>query len=184
MSATNVFHDLNYKVGPFVGYSYFHQTMNAIGCAQLTTPGSVCDPPTPANQPIISQDDTWQSLRVGVSAVATIWDRLAINGDVAYLPYAQFTGLDSHWLRTPVAFFPQDGTGRGVQTELILTYSLTENLSLGVGGRYWAMWSTSTSQSCNGGCNLSTPGATSVPPSPFTTNTQRYGTFVQLSYRV
>jgi opacity protein-like surface antigen len=181
----NVFHDRNYKVGPFVGYSYFHQTMNALGCVQLTTPGSACDPPKASNMPSISQDDTWQSLRVGVSAVVTVWDRLAINGDVAYLPYAHFSGLDSHWLRDPVAFFPQDGTGRGVQAELILTYSITDSLNVGVGGRYWAMWSTSTSQSCHGGCDLSAPEGTSstIPPSPFTTNTQRYGTFVQASYR-
>ena len=101
----NVLHDRNYKVGPFVGYSYFRQITNGFGCAQLTTPGSVCGTPNPSNQQIIAQDDTWQSLRVGVSAVVTVWDRLAINGDVAYLPYAHFTGLDSHLIRMPVAFF-------------------------------------------------------------------------------
>ena len=68
----------------------------------------------------LTQDETWQSLRVGVSAVATIWNRWGINGDVAYLPYAQFSGLDSHTTRVPVAFYPEDGTGRGVQAELIL----------------------------------------------------------------
>jgi hypothetical protein len=62
--------------------------MNAYGCTQLTTPGSICDPPAPSNRPSIAQDDTWQSLRVGGSAVVTLWDRLAINGDLAYLPYA------------------------------------------------------------------------------------------------
>ena len=72
----NVWHAHDYKVGPFVGYSYFHQTMNAFGCVQLTTPESVCSTPIPANQTIITQDDTWQALRVGVSAVATVWDRL------------------------------------------------------------------------------------------------------------
>jgi hypothetical protein len=145
----------------------------------MVTPGSVCDPPYPANQPSITQDDTWQSLRVGVSAVTTIWDRLGINGDLAYLPYAQFSGLDTHWLREPVAYFPQEGTGRGVQAELILTYRFTENLTFGLGGRYWAMWTTSASQSCNGGC-IDGPS----PPGPFTTNTQRYGTIVQMSYRL
>jgi len=108
-----------------------------------------------------------------------IWDRWGINGDVAYLPYAHFSGLDTHWLRTPTAFFPQDGTGRGVQTELILTYHITENLNLGLGGRYWAMWTTTGSQSCNGGCI----GASFAPPGPFTANTERFGTFVQMSYR-
>jgi hypothetical protein len=179
----NVTHHLDYKVGPFVGYSYFHQTMNAFGCTQLVTPGSVCSPPSPASQPGITQEDTWQALRVGFSAAAQIWDRFAINGDVAYLPYAQFTGLDTHWQRAPVAYFPQDGTGRGVQAELILTYRITENLNVGVGGRYWAIWSTNTSQSCHGGCDLSGSAATSNPPGPFTTNTQRYGTFIQMSYR-
>ena len=96
-------------------------------------------------KPILTQDETWQSLRVGVSAVATIWDRWGINGDVAYLPYAQYSGLDSHWQRTPTAFYPQTGTSRGVQAELILTYLVTENIELGIGGRYWAMWTTSAS---------------------------------------
>ena len=181
----NVWHAHDYKVGPFVGYSYFHQTMNAFGCVQLTTPESVCSTPIPANQTIITQDDTWQALRVGVSAVATVWDRWGINGDVAYLPYAQFSGLDTHWQRNPVAFYPQDGTGRGVQAELILTYRITENLNVGIGGRYWAFWSTNANQSCHGGCDLTAPSGTfsTIPPSPFTTSTQRYGTFVQASYR-
>jgi opacity protein-like surface antigen len=179
----NILHGASYKVGPFVGYSYFHQTINGFGCTQLTTPGSVCDPsPVTANQPIISQDETWQALRVGASAIVTVWDRLAINGDVAYLPYAQFSGLDSHLLRDPIAFFPQNGTGRGVQTELALTYAVTDYLNVGVGGRYWAMWSAGANQSCHGGCG--DPGVFGVsPPTPFTTNTQRYGTFVQISYR-
>jgi len=119
-----------------------------------------------------------------VSAVVTIWDRLAINGDVAYSPYAHFTGLDSHLIRMPVAFFPQDGTGRGVQTELILTYGITDSFNVGVGGRYWAMWSVNANQSCHGECDLTRPGAFStIPPSPITTNIERFGAFVQMSYR-
>ena len=30
-----------------------------------------------------------------------------------------------------------------VQLEAMLTYAATERLSLGVGGRYWSMWTTS-----------------------------------------
>jgi opacity protein-like surface antigen len=172
----DVLRDWNYKVGPFVGYSYFRQNVNAFGCTQLEPTVAPC---ANGNQASLTQDETWQSLRVGVSAVATIWDRWGIDGDVAYLPYAEYSGLDSHWLRMPAAYFPQDGRGRGVQTELILTYLVTENLKLGIGGRYWAMWTTSGSQSCSGGCI----GAASSPPAPYTANTERYGTFVQISYR-
>jgi hypothetical protein len=174
----NVVHGRDYKVGPFVGYSYFRQNVNAFGCTQFEPVAASC---ADGNQASLTQDETWQSLRVGFSAVATIWDRWGIDGDVAYLPYSQYSGLDSHWLREPVAFFPQDGRGRGVQTELILTYLVTENLKLGIGGRYWAMWTTSASQSCNGGCI----GASSSPPAPYTANTERFGTFVpnELSVR-
>jgi hypothetical protein len=108
-----------------------------------------------------------------------------MSGDVAYLPYAHFTGLDTHALRQPVTLFPQEGTGHGVQAEVILSYFVTERLTVGVGARYWSMWTTNASQACTGVCNLITPGAgvTSEPPSPFTTSTQRYGTFAQLAYR-
>jgi len=181
----NVFHNRDSKVGPFVGYSYFNETMNAFGCAQLVLANSICSAPTPSNVLNLTQADIWQSLRIGISAQTTISDRFGITGDLAYLPYAHFSGLDTHWLRDPVAYYPQEGTGRGVQAELILTYRFTENLTFGLGGRYWAMWTTSANQSCNGGCDLTaaTPQSVSLPPSPFTTNTQRYGAFIQMSYR-
>jgi opacity protein-like surface antigen/outer membrane protease len=180
----NALHDRDYKVGPFVGYSYFRQNINAFGCSYSVPTGQPCidsnNVPTPASEASLTQDETWQSLRVGASAVATLWDRFGINGDVAYLPYAHYSGQDSHLLRTPVTLFPQDGSGRGVQTELILTYLATENLKLGIGGRYWAMWTTSASQSCHGSCD---GGASSSPPGQYTANTERFGTFVQMSYR-
>lgn len=178
----SVLRDRNYKFGPFVGYSYFRQNINTYGCSfsqpagQLcATNGVVASPSTP----VLTEDETWQSLRVGVSAVATIWDRFGISGDVAYVPYAQYSGLDSHLFRVPITLFPQEGTGRGVQTELILTYLVTESLKLGIGGRYWAMWTTNASQSCHGDCS----GAGSSPPGPYTANTERFGTFVQASYQ-
>lgn len=183
----SVLRDWNYKLGPFVGYSYFRQNMNAFGCTFPVPAGQTCNGGPnnqliAPNQTILTQDETWQSLRVGVSAVATIWDRWGINGDVAYLPYGQYSGLDTHAQRVPVAFYPQTGTSRGVQAELILTYLVTENLELGIGGRYWAMWTTSGSSTCHGGCG--TPGLfTTTPPFAYTASTERFGTFVQASYR-
>ena len=178
----SVLRDWNYKFGPFVGYSYFRQNINTYGCNFPVPAGQVCATngviATPST-PVLTEDEAWQSLRVGVSAVATIWDRFGINGDVAYLPHAQYSGLDSHLFRLPITFFPQNGTGRGVQTELILTYLVTENLKLGIGGRYWAMWTTSASQSCHGDCS----GSSSSPPGPYTANTERFGGFVQASYQ-
>jgi hypothetical protein len=99
------------RFGLFIGYNYFHQTMNAYGCVQLVLPGSVCDPTIPSSVQSISQEDTWQSLRLGISAETKVGDRFRIVGDVAYLPYARFNGLDIHLLREPATFFPQEVRG-------------------------------------------------------------------------
>jgi opacity protein-like surface antigen len=185
----SVFQNGNYKVGPFVGYSYFRQNTNAIGCTFAVPAGQECNgankQPITSNQTILTQDETWQSLRVGASAVVRIWDRWGVNGDVAYLPYGQYSGQDIHWQRSPTSFYPQSATSRGVQAELILTYLVTDSLELGIGGRYWAMWTTSGSSSCNGGCDPDKPGVafTNTPAFAFTANAERFGGFVQASYR-
>jgi hypothetical protein len=131
----DMLHDSHYKLGPFVGYSYFRQNVNASGCNASISVGQVCNGgpnglPVGPNDGFLAEDETWQSLRVGVSAVARIWDRWGIDGDVAYLPYGRYSGLDTHPQRDPVAFFPQNGTSRGVQAELILTYLLTDSFEL------------------------------------------------------
>jgi hypothetical protein len=70
-----------------------------------------------------------------------------------------------------------------VQAELILTYLLTDSFELGIGGRYWAMWTTSGSQNCFGGCNTTVTGFTTGPVTPYSASTERFGGFVQASYR-
>jgi opacity protein-like surface antigen/outer membrane protease len=163
----------NYKVGPFVGYNYFHANMNAIGCTQLVQPPpNVCAPASPSGAMLISEKDTWQSLRLGVAAEAPVWDRFKISGDVAYLPYVHYSGVDTHWART--LYFPSHGEGLGVQSEVILSYLVTESFSVGVGGRYWAMWTTDASQSVS---------SSSGPPGPYKANVERYGVFVQAAYK-
>lgn len=175
------------KIGVFVGYNTFESTMNAFGCSQMVQPLSgICSPPMSSGTFTLTQNDRWQSLRLGVAAEARVFDRFTISGDVAYLPYAQFRGQDTHRLRQPVAYFPQEGRGRGVQAELILSYQATENFSLGIGGRYWAVWSTDATQSCSGGCGFDPATQlpiTSSPPGVYKTNAERYGMFVQGAYR-
>jgi outer membrane protease len=166
----------NYKLGPFVGYNYFHANINSFGCTQLLQPGpNICAPPPTPGQLSISEKDTWQSLRVGMSAEAPVWDRFKISGDVAYLPYVHFSGLDTHWARNPVTYFPSHGEGQGVQTEVLVSYLLTESFSVGLGGRYWAMWTTNASQSTSMSNN---------PPGFYKANVERYGVFVQAAYKL
>ena len=129
-----------YSVAPFVGYSQFRQDMTGLGCRQIANRFSDCATPIPTNVRGITEDDAWQAVRLGVAGEAAIAQRVTLAADAAYLPYVKFKGTDDHLLRNLVS--PEDGEGMGVQLEAMLSYAVTDALSLGVGGRYWSMWTT------------------------------------------
>jgi len=169
-----------YKAGAFIGYHYSREVMNAFGCTQTVAPAPpFCVPPFPPGFLGITQTAKWQGLRLGFAGEVMVWDRLRLNGEVAYLPWVKFNGRDDHHARDVPTFFSQSGDGHGVQTEVVLSYLLTDQFSIGVGGRYWAMWTTDGQFTCTG---CSGAGVTN-PPSPFKGNTERFGTFLQGSYR-
>ncbi|MFK4380797.1 hypothetical protein [Bradyrhizobium sp. USDA 223] len=82
--------------------------------------------------------------------------RWRLNADIAYLPWTDFKGRDYHLLRDETTFSEQYGNGGGgVQIEGLLSYFVTKNISLGVGGRYWAMWTNKDAKGrhCEPGCD-------------------------------
>jgi opacity protein-like surface antigen/outer membrane protease len=166
-----------YKAGAFVGYNRYSYTMNAGGCVQIANPFSDCTgskfaPAFPTSQVTIVEDDTWDSLRVGASAETVLFDRWKLSGDVAYIPYTHFTGTDQHLLRNLV--ISEQGHGQGVQADVFLNYYVTDAFSVGVGGRYWALWTTSGSDV------FSTVG---LVPRNDTFRTERTGVTFQASYK-
>jgi hypothetical protein len=82
-------------------------------------------------------------------------------------------------LRATTTFFDQQGTGQGAQLEAILSYYVTDYLNIGVGGRYWTMWTTRGTDTCTGCGGI---GVVS-PSSPARFNTERFGVFLQASYK-
>ncbi len=160
-----------YKVGAFVGYNRVHEQYAAIDCAQIAQPASGICSPSISNTAVITETDTWQSLRLGVTGDVWVTPRWKIAGDVAWLPYVKFTGVDDHWLRNLV--IDESGTGYGVQMEAFVSYYFTPQFSVGVGGRYWAMWTTSGSDAFNGSPSDRTD----------TYRYERYGVLVQASYK-
>ncbi len=130
------------KVAPFIGYSYFKQDMTALGCIQIADQHSDCaHPPHPTSVLLLSDVDTWKSLRLGAVIDTDLAPRLKISVDAAYLPNVEVSAVNRHFLRNIMS--PEWGDGTGVQLDAILSYALTDELSLGVGGRYWSMWTTS-----------------------------------------
>jgi opacity protein-like surface antigen len=173
----NFLRGAGFKVGGFVGYNYYSENKSAYGCTQIANQLSDCATPIPNSVLVITENDKWNSVRIGLNGVVTLWDKLQLTGDAAWLPYASFTGVDNHLLRTDHAstISPESGQGQGVQLEAILSYSVTAALNVGAGGRYWAMWATdATTDGFSQGC----------PCQTLPVRTERYGGFLQASYKL
>jgi opacity protein-like surface antigen len=163
------------KLGPFVGYNYYTQQDIAHGCNQLVG-GDSCIGVDP-NYLIISQDDHYNSMRVGLSAELMLTQRLKFVADAAYVPIVNMSGVDDHNARG--AYFPESSSvGYGTMMEGLLSYNLTDHWDVGAGGRYWA-WnmrhgsSEFIFQTLGSGPNF-------VEPNRY--DTRRYGAFVQSGY--
>ena len=104
-------------------------------------------------------------------------DRLKLTADAAYVPVVGFAGLDDHLLRQLLG--PEAAnSGTGVMLEGTLDYYVTRAWTIGIGGRYWA-WNMNTGSL---GFDFLAPRVLpSTENARFTT--ERYGMFVQSSYR-
>lgn len=164
----------DFRVDAFVGYHYLHQRMKAFGCQQTASNTDVCAGGIPDSVAAIVEDDTWQGLRLGLNADFPVFDRLRLNLDAAWLPYVWMSGTDNHLLRPDLPVpTPEDGHGNGYQLEALLSYKVNDEISLGVGGRYWHMQS-------KGAAHFEVFGGS---PQPLDFKADIYGVFVQGSYR-
>jgi outer membrane protease len=173
----------NYRLGVFAGYNYLGESVSAYGCGQIAANPFVCEGGAPGNLLVITQQNNWNSLRVGGSAEIR-YDRLKLGLDAAWLPYVMLNGTDTHWLRigsNPGDFtgpLPEDGTGTGYQLEAVLSYRVNEMLDVGVGGRYWHMQASG---------NTHFEGhivGFQAAPQPVDWQTDHYGVFVQAGLKL
>jgi len=127
------------RAGAFIGYNYLDEDFKAFGCTQ-TAGGTSCVPTVDAATDLIDQSNTWQALRIGISGRADFDNRLSLSGDAAILPFVSLSGADTHHLRPDLlAPVPEDGKGWGAQLQAMLDYRVNDQLSVGIGGRYWHM---------------------------------------------
>jgi hypothetical protein len=169
----------DFRVGVFGGVHYMNQSVSALGCTQTSFNPSVCGAfPLPNQVRVISQENNWYSLRIGMDAAVEI-DRFKLSVDAALVPYLWLQGYDTHWLRIgtqPGDFtgpIPEDGTGWGYQLDAFLSYRVTEMLGVGIGGRYWYMQSRGLTH-----FEERVVGVNTVPQ-PVEWKTQNFGVFLQ-----
>jgi opacity protein-like surface antigen len=171
----------SYKVGAFVGYSFVDQFMNRFNCVQIANKvGGSCtapdETPTPPNVVRFQEIDKWHALRVGIASETMLTDRVKLSGEVAYLPFVHFQGLDNHF-RSPILQLPATSNGgHGVQAEALLSYYVTDRLSFGVGARYWGLWTT------DGQVRFAPVGDTPGPARFYRAAFEQAGVFVQTAY--
>jgi outer membrane protease len=173
----------DFNLGAFVGYHYFNEVVNAFGCMQTAGNPNICQPSIPTPVETISQNNKWQSLRVGLDGSVMLAGRFKLTADAAWLPYVRLDGADSHLLRIGNALgdftgpIPETGTGMGYQFEALLSYQLTPNADIGVGGRYWHMQASGNSH-----FEGMVVGENTVAQ-PVAWKTDIYGVFVQAGYK-
>jgi opacity protein-like surface antigen len=163
------------KVGAFVGYNYYAQAINTHGCSQVAG-DDLCVPASPPSLLVITENNNFNSVRVGLSSEVMVSDRLKLTADAAYVPWVSFTGLDDHLLRQ-LLLSQASSSGDGVMLEAVLDYNITNAWSVGVGGRYWA-WNTNTGTEA---FNFLTTSPTGAQLARYTS--ERYGMFAQTSYK-
>jgi opacity protein-like surface antigen len=162
------------NIGAFVGYNYYLEHVNSFGCTQIAM-DYFCG--APAKSPGLIQDDSYHSVRLGVTTQVMPAKNIRLTADIAYLPGVQMDGRDDHNFRQ--LLLPESATsGDGVMLDASADYLLTNAWSVGVGARYW------TYNMGNGASVFDFLGA--PPPmfkEPALYNSERYGFFLQSEYR-
>lgn len=172
-----------FKVGGFMGWTYYGQNSDTTGCAQIAS-SPPCRQAVGGKVVIGSEDTNWNALRIGLSAETMFLDRWRVSADVAYLPWTDFQGRDNHLLRDLTFFSDQRGSGGGgVQVEGTLSYFLTNNFSIGIGARYWAMWTRKHSEIFPNEAQKADSFPVAEGTLPANYRMERWGTFLQASYK-
>ncbi|HKS61384.1 MAG TPA: hypothetical protein VJT13_06785 [Xanthobacteraceae bacterium] len=172
------------NVSLFAGYAFVAEKVNAYGCNQIGSNPFICVPVIGAGVLAITEDAQWHAARLGLGLEFKPIEKLTLSMEAAWLPFVQLRSHDTHWLRLGSTFgsfagpIPQTGDGTGFQLEALLSYQVWDCFSLGLGGRYWRFDARGF-----GDLEATIVGATNPVPQPMEFVSERYGVFLQGSYK-
>jgi hypothetical protein len=180
------------KIGVFLGYFHYFERVNAFGCTQTAANPFICAPGDFLPSTLLIREDTnWNAARFGFNTEWRVTDRWKLTAEFAWLPYVNLNAKDTHFQRIAglgcAPPFVCDLSGpapehgiealSSVQLEAMLSYAFTNALSAGVGGRYWNIHTNP------GHATVDFPDIAAPTQLSLTFKTQRYGVFVQSSYK-
>jgi Omptin family len=125
-----------------LGYQYWHEKYVAFGATGvLDLPPTVRSNVTPPNVKAITEDFTWQSLRVGLRYQVPLPAGFGVKGRVLFNPWTYAEQQDVHHLRNDLKKNPSSLArakgGFGTQIDFGITYTPWRWVSLEAGFQYW-----------------------------------------------
>jgi len=169
----SVFRNRRFAIAPFAGFGKYQEVIDAYGATNNLAGGAVL---VSASTRVITNDATWTIFRIGVVGSFRPVERLTLSAEVAYLPVADLTSEDSHYLRGdlgPVPNIHMTGTGDGHMGQLEARYNVFKGAILSLAYRDWRF-------TANGSIRFGASGQ-SLPLNKF--ETTRSGARLGLGYR-
>jgi hypothetical protein len=125
----------------FAGYHEWTERADAYGLTYTEPPGA---PGVGNNEPAVSNEVRWRSLRLG-AGLRSVRAGMHVVTELALVPYSKVRNEDSHHMRTdpndlgPVPNVINEGRGNGLQFDLDVRRAVFEHYELGLGFRYWKL---------------------------------------------
>lgn len=132
-----VFRNRRFAIAPFAGFGKYQEVIDAYGATNNLAGGAVL---APTSTRVITNDATWTFFRIGVVGSFRLVQRLTLSAEAAYLPVADLTSEDSHYLRGdlgPVPNIHMSGTGDGHMGQLEARYNVFKGAVLSLAYRDW-----------------------------------------------
>lgn len=131
------------SVDLLIGYQHWEETYTATKAVQTQDPFNLFGGVGPfANQgKAITEEDTWDSLRIGARTSIEIFPKLSIKSRLIFVPWTHYENKDIHHQRTDLKQNPSFETradgGFGVMSDTTLTYNIWQGLSIEAGYQIW-----------------------------------------------
>lgn len=161
-----------WRLSSFIGYHYWQENVNNFGCTQLAS-GPVCVTPFPTSINTLSNTAVRNSLRLGVNHTIKLHPKLTLETDLAYIR-STLSENDYHNLRSDIRGILDTGFGNGLQLDALLNWDYHEQLTLGVGVRWWYLATQALAHF--------EQTAVAGQPQPINGIENRYGLLVQARY--
>jgi hypothetical protein len=170
----------NFFFDGLIGYQYWREHYIAEGGTQTVSTGAFPTPPaftTFPPGPFVSEQFTWQALRVGGQGLVQLSSCCALKSQVIVLPVTHFDLEDIHYQRQFASNAAATG-GVGVVADFRLTYWLWKGLYVEAGYRLWY------AQSGSGNLTTVFANPSDITHLPFNqATTLRQGLILGLSYQ-